>query len=78
MKDEVDFLPANKYRMFLQIDAIILGVCGKACPNYLKEQVCYFLVISQERSEWWSYKHECFLQIDTKIFDGHALPKFQK
>ena len=25
-----------------QINTIILGVCGQACPNYLKWQVCYF------------------------------------
>ena len=25
LKDEVDFLPANKHRNFLQIDIIILG-----------------------------------------------------
>ena len=36
MKDEVDFLPADKYvEGFFQIDTIILGVCGHACPNYL-------------------------------------------
>ena len=36
MKDEVDFLPANKCWRFFQIDTIILGVWGQACPNYLK------------------------------------------
>ena len=36
MKDEVDFLPADKCWSFFQIDTIILGVCGQACPNYLK------------------------------------------
>ena len=35
-KDEVDFLPADKCWRFFQIDTIILGVCGQACPNYLK------------------------------------------
>ena len=35
-KDEVDFLPANKHQRFLQNDIIILGVCGKSCPNYPK------------------------------------------
>ena len=33
MKDEVDFLPADKHQRFLQIDTIILGVCGQTCPN---------------------------------------------
>ena len=35
IKDEVDFLPADKYWMFFQTDTIILGMCGQACPNYL-------------------------------------------
>ena len=33
MKDEVDFLPADKHRRFLEIDTIILIICGRACPN---------------------------------------------
>ena len=36
MKDEVDFLSADKSQKFLQIDTIILDVCGQACPNYPK------------------------------------------
>ena len=36
MKDEVDFLPADKCWRFFQIDTIILGVYGHAYPNYLK------------------------------------------
>ena len=36
VKDEVDFLPADKHQRFLEIHAIVLGVCGKACPNYPK------------------------------------------
>ena len=36
MKGEVDFLPTDKRQMFPQIDIIILGVHGKACPNYAK------------------------------------------
>ena len=34
MKDEVHFLPADNRQTFLQIDTIILGVCGQAYPNY--------------------------------------------
>ena len=34
--DEVEFLPADKHQRFLQIDTIILGVCGHTCPNYPK------------------------------------------
>ena len=36
VKDEVDFLPADKHQRFLQIDNIILGVCEQTCPNYPK------------------------------------------
>ena len=36
VKDEVDFLPADKHQRFLQIDSIILGVCEQTCPNYPK------------------------------------------
>ena len=36
MKDEVDFLPADKRQRFLQIDTITLGGCGQACPSYTK------------------------------------------
>ena len=36
VKDEVDFLPADKRQRFLQSDTIILDVCGQACPNYPK------------------------------------------
>ena len=36
VKDEVDFLLADKCQTFFQIATIILGVCGQACPNYPK------------------------------------------
>ena len=36
VKDEVDFLPADKHQSVLQIHTIILGVGGQACPNYPK------------------------------------------
>ena len=35
-KDGVDFLLADKHQMILQIDTIILGLWGQACPNYPK------------------------------------------
>ena len=31
VKNEVDFLPADKPQRFLQIDTVILGVCSQAC-----------------------------------------------
>ena len=33
VKNEVDFLSADKCQMFPQIAIIILDVCGKVCPN---------------------------------------------
>ena len=34
LKDKVYFLFTDKRQRFLQIDTIILGVCGQACPSY--------------------------------------------
>ena len=31
VKDEVDFLPADKRQSFLQSGTVISGVCGQAC-----------------------------------------------
>ena len=36
MRDEADFFPADTRQRFLEIDTIILGVCGQACPCYPK------------------------------------------
>ena len=36
VKDEVDYLPADKHQRFLQSDTIILSVYGQACPYYPK------------------------------------------
>ena len=36
VKDEVDFLPADKRRRFLQSDTIILSVYGQVYPYYSK------------------------------------------
>ena len=82
VKDEVDFLPADKHQRFLQIDTIILGVARHAqitennkfaiLLQYLKKEV------SDEVDFLQPDKHESFLQMDTMIFDGddQAFPKF--
>ena len=44
--DEVDFLPAEKYESFLQVDSITLSLCRQLCPKYLKQEVYYFSAIS--------------------------------
>ena len=36
VRNEVDFLLAEKQQIFLQIDTIILDVCGQACLSYPK------------------------------------------
>ena len=36
LKDKGGFSPADKYQRFLQIDFIILGVCGQTCPSHQK------------------------------------------
>ena len=36
VKDDVDFLPADKTQRFLQIDTRILDVCGQGCLDYPK------------------------------------------
>ena len=35
-KNEVDFVRPDKHQKFLQIDTVILSVCGQTCPNYPK------------------------------------------
>ena len=71
---QADILFADKYQRFLQIDTITLGVCGQACSNCLREQVCYLQYLKKEVSDGVDFlhadKHGSFLQIDTMIFDG--------
>ena len=75
VKDEVDFLPADKRQRFLQIDSIILGVCvcvvrhAQIIQNnefaisleYLKKEV------NDEADYLHADKHESLLQIDAMI-----------
>ena len=51
MRDEVDFLPADKHKSFLQVDSITLGVCSQACPKYPKQQVYNIFSISGGKHE---------------------------
>ena len=34
---EVDFLPSNKHKSFLQVESITLGLLSQACPKYPKQ-----------------------------------------
>ena len=43
MKNEVDFLPADKRQRFLQSDTIVLDMCGQACPSVPPIKFAIFL-----------------------------------
>ena len=47
MGDEVEFLPADKYKSFLQDRSINLGVISQTCPKYQKQSVYNIFAISQ-------------------------------
>ena len=51
---EVDFLPANKHKSFIQVDHITSGLRSQACPKYPK-QVYNISVISQGKREGWTW-----------------------
>ena len=53
------FFACKETLKVLQIDTNILGVCGQACLNFPKWQICYFFAISHERNEWWSWFFAC-------------------
>ena len=44
MGDEVDFLPANKQKGFLQVDSINLSLFIQACPKYPKQVYNIFII----------------------------------
>ena len=75
VKDDVDFLPADKHERSLQIDTIILYV-QPGIPTLSKITSWLFLCNIQERSEndevdfLHAYKDGCFLQIYTKTLMG--------
>ena len=51
MRDEVYFLSADKHKLFLQGDSIILGLSSQACPKYPKQQFYNIFAISQGKRE---------------------------
>ena len=58
--DEVDFLRADKNKIFLQDDNITLGVHSQTCLKYQKQQVFYNFAISQGKHEGWSWFFACW------------------
>ena len=49
MGDEVAFLPADKYKIFLQDGSITLGVISQTGPKYQKQSVYNIFAISQAK-----------------------------
>ena len=48
MGDEVDFLPEDKHKRFLQDDSITMGVNSQTCPKYQEQQVYNIFAISHK------------------------------
>ena len=48
---EVEFLPADKHKSFLQDCSITLGVISQTCPMYEKQSVYNILAVSQGKHE---------------------------
>ena len=49
MGDEVEFLPADKHKSFLQIDRITLGLHSQECPRYPKQVYNIFALSPEKR-----------------------------
>ena len=72
MGDEVEFLPADKHKSFLQDGSITLGVISQTGPKYQKQSVYNIFAISQGKHEGWSWFFGCWqllnvFQIDTMV-----------
>ena len=75
VKDELDLLPKDRCKRFLQSAIIILGVCGQACPNTQNDKIAISLqYLKKELTDEVDFlhadKHESFLQIDSVILMG--------
>ena len=55
MWNEVNFLPSDKPKSFLQDDSITLDVCIQTGPKYQKQPIHKFFAISQGKHEGWSW-----------------------
>ena len=74
MSDEVDFLHADKYEHFLQIDAMVFDGDCQAFSKFPKQQVCNIFIISQKevRDEvdfLHAGKHQSFIHVDFNTLD---------
>ena len=55
MGDEVEFLPADKHKSFVQDGSVTLGVSSQTGPKYQKQPVYNIFAISQGKHEGWSW-----------------------
>ena len=55
MSHEVEFLPADKLKSFLQDGSITLGVISQTCPKYQKQSIYSIFEISQGKHEGWTW-----------------------
>ena len=75
--DEVEFLPADKHKRFLQDDSITLGVISQTGSKYQQQLVYNTFAISQGNHEG---RYGRFFQTDTIILGvcGQACPNYLK
>ena len=85
MRDEVEFLPADKHKNFLQNGSIHLGVISQTSPKYQKQSVYNIFAISQGKYEGLSWLFACWqmlkdFQIDTIILGvcDQACPNYKE
>ena len=68
MGDEVEFLPADKHKSFLQDGSITLGVISQTGRKYQKQSVYNIFAISQGKNEGWSWFFGCWQML--KVFSN--------
>ena len=68
MGDEVEFLPADKHKSFVQDGSVTLGVSSQTGPKYQKQPVYNIFAISQGKHEGWSWFFACWQML--KVFSN--------
>ena len=78
MGDEVDFLHADKYQHFLQINTIIFDGSGQAFPKFPNSKFAMFLQnakrkVRDEVDFWNAHKHQSSLRVDPKCDEDDTI-----
>ena len=68
MGDEAGFLPADKYKSFLQDGSITLGITSQPGSKCQKQSVYNIFAISHEKHEGWSWYFACWQML--KVFSN--------